>query len=100
MFELRAYQLHGHTAKTVGELEASVEGRRLFVPRLRRGAEIIKADPTTTLMAGDICAVAGLREVLVETIAKIGTEVEDRELLDTLRKGRQPQQPPADAAAQ
>lgn len=82
MFELRAYRMSSLSCKTVAELEAMAEGKRLFVPRIRRGSAIIAAQPTTAIAEGDICAIAGLREVLVESIGRIGAEIEDRELLD------------------
>jgi putative transport protein len=84
-FELRAYRLQTGTraaGKTVAETEKLVANARVFVQRIRRGQELIEATPDTVLQAGDIVAVAGRREVLVEILGANLQEVEDRELLD------------------
>ena len=84
-FELRAYRL-GEGAPLVGLTVASAEARvpehRLFVLRFRRGKEISEAEPGTILKAGDIIAVSGPRQVMVELLGARGDEVEDMELLD------------------
>jgi putative transport protein len=84
-FELRAYRL-GEGAPLVGLTVASAEARvpehRLFVLRFRRGKEISEAQPGTRLKAGDIIAVSGPRQVMVELLGARGDEVEDMELLD------------------
>jgi putative transport protein len=82
--EMRAYRLREGGAavgKTVASAEALAKGERIFVERLRRGDDLIQTKPDTVLMAGDIVAVAGRREVLVNLLGQ-GEEVEDRELLD------------------
>jgi putative transport protein len=84
-FELRAYQIReGGSAvgKTVAEAEALVPNARLFIQRIRRGEQILEAQPSEVLYAGDVVAVAGRREVLVEVLGTTGSEVEDHELLD------------------
>ncbi|HKQ30290.1 MAG TPA: aspartate-alanine antiporter, partial [Burkholderiales bacterium] len=48
----------------------------------RRNGEIQEVTPETVLQAGDVVAISGRREVLVEIIGGRATEVEDRELLD------------------
>lgn len=84
-FELRAYRL-GSTSRaagrTVAEAEQLVLNARVFVQRLRRDRELIEATPQTVLQAGDVLAVIGRREVLVEILGTQIEEVEDRELLD------------------
>ncbi len=84
-FELRAYRL-GEGAPLVGLTVASAEARvpehRLFLLRFRRGKEISEAEPGTILKAGDIIAVSGPRQVMVELLGARGDEVEDMELLD------------------
>ncbi len=82
--EMRAYRVReGGVAvgKTVGQAEAMAKGERVFIERLRRGNEFIQTAPDTVLMAGDVVAVAGRREVLVNLLGQ-GEEVDDRELLD------------------
>jgi putative transport protein len=101
---VRAYKIRAG-AKVIGlradEAEAMVPDTRLFVLRLRRDGKIMDATADTVLKEGDVVAVAGEREVLVNllqgspeswAIGKPGErpasataanaeEVEDRELL-------------------
>lgn len=83
MFEARAYRIGDKLAgKTVGEVEASFGEYRVFIERLRRGGQIIDADPETRLERGDVVSAGGRHEALVQMGQKnIGTEAEDRELL-------------------
>lgn len=84
-FELRAYRLDAGAraaGRTVAEAEGLVANARLFVQRIRRGQELLEPAADTVLQAGDIVAVAGRREVLVQTLGAKASEVEDRELLD------------------
>lgn len=86
-FELRAYRVpEGATAvgKTVAELEKSALPHRIFLHRVRRGDVCRDLAPDDRLEAGDIVAVSGRREVLVDAIGRQREEVEDRELLDIL----------------
>jgi putative transport protein len=84
-FELRAYRLAEDSplaGLTVAAAEARVPEHRLFVHRLRRGDCILEADPSMTLEAGDVIAVSGPRQIVVERIGTRAEEVEDKELLD------------------
>jgi putative transport protein len=83
MFIARAYKIGDKLAgKTVGEVEASFGQYRVFIERLRRGGQIIDADPDTRLERGDVVSAGGRHEALVEMGQKnLGTETEDRELL-------------------
>lgn len=80
---LRAYKVKPG-GKAVGlriaEAESLVPDARLFVLRLRRGGEIMDATADTVLKEGDVVAVAGEREVLVNALGE-AVEVDDRELL-------------------
>ncbi|MGB7258162.1 MAG: TrkA C-terminal domain-containing protein, partial [Pseudolabrys sp.] len=83
-FELRAFRVaDGGRAvgKTMQEAEALLPDQRVFVQRIRRGAQIIDATADTILQAGDVVAVAGRREVLVNLIGSAAQEVNDHELL-------------------
>lgn len=85
MFEVRAYRVPADGTvvnRTVAEAEALVPHARVFVMRLRRGDELIEAAPETVIQAGDVLAVSGRSEVLIEIIGARGEEVSDRELLD------------------
>ena len=84
-FELRAYRLAEVSplaGLTVAAAEARVPDHRLFINRLRRGDRVLEAEPATTLEAGDVIALSGPREFIVEQIGPAAEEVEDRELLD------------------
>jgi putative transport protein len=65
----------------VAEAESLVPDARLFILRIRRGREIMDATADTVLQEGDVVAVAGEREVLVNILGAAAVEVEDRELL-------------------
>ena len=83
-FELRAYRLAEGSplaGLTVAAAEARVPEHRLFIHRLRRGERILGAAPDTTLEAGDVIALSGPRQFIVE-IGPRAEEVEDKELLD------------------
>jgi putative transport protein len=83
-FELRAYRIAEDgqvVGKSVQEAEALIPDARVFVQRIRRGPKIIDATADTVIQAGDILAVAGRRDVLVNLIGAAAEEVDDRELL-------------------
>ncbi|MFG1245179.1 aspartate:alanine exchanger family transporter [Xanthobacter flavus] len=83
--ELRAFRL-GDDAPSVGLTIAAAEKRvpdaRVFVLRIRRGADIIEATPDLLLLADDIVAVSGPRKTLVALLGNLAAEVEDQALLD------------------
>lgn len=83
-WDLRAYRLaEGKLVNgTVGALERSFAPARVFVERVRRGAELIDVTHDTVLRAGDVIALAARRDVILGSGASLGAEVEDRELLD------------------
>jgi putative transport protein len=80
--EVRAYRIDtasGLTGKPVREL---FPGLRIFVERIRRGAEILEADADSVLRHGDIVSISGPREALVEQVEALVPEVDDKGLLD------------------
>lgn len=84
-FALRAYRVAPDgraVGKPVALAERLVPNARLFLVRLRRNGKIEEVTPDTILQAGDIVAVSGRREILVDVLGKNAEEVEDRELLD------------------
>ncbi|KAA2212841.1 aspartate-alanine antiporter [Teichococcus oryzae] len=84
-FELRAYRLLAQApvlGRTLREAEALIAQSRSIIQRIRRGGEILEAQPELRLEAGDVLAIAGRREVLIEMIGPHAEEVEDRDLLD------------------
>jgi putative transport protein len=84
-FEVRAYRLAAGTpivGRTVAEAERMAPKARLFVQRLRRGDVLMPIAPDIVLVAGDVVAISGRRQVLVELLGTRAEEVDDRELLD------------------
>jgi putative transport protein len=82
--EIRAYRIRvgGKAAgKTVAAAEQLATGERIFIERLRSNGKIIPFTPETVLQAGDVVAVSGRREVLVNVLGE-GEEVDDADLLD------------------
>ncbi len=89
-FELRAYRVRkgarvaGMTAR---EAEQLLPEHRVFIQRLRRGGSIEEASSDTVIQEGDVLAIAGRRDVLVDLIGKAAEEVDDRELLGVPAQG-------------
>ena len=84
-FELRAYQIAEGApiaGLSVAAAEAQFPEQRLFIQCVRRGNAILEAGPELTLDPGDVVAVSGRRETLVDMLGSRAEEVEDRELLD------------------
>jgi putative transport protein len=83
-WELRAFRVK-QGGKVIGlrvvEAEALVPDARVFVLRIRRNGVVEDATADTVLHEGDVVALAGTREVLVNVIGSAATEVEDQELL-------------------
>ncbi|MGB5709449.1 MAG: aspartate-alanine antiporter [Waterburya sp.] len=84
--EMRGYRIDA-TSQVVGQTVAQAEGlhasgERLFIERIQRGKEFIDAEPTTVLQPGDIVAVSGPTQILVESIEQQATEVTARDLLN------------------
>ena len=82
-WDVRAYRLPGALAgRSVAEVEESFAPDRVFVQRVRRGAELLDAAPRLTFQAGDVVVVGARRHVLLRPASPFGDEVEDKELLD------------------
>jgi putative transport protein len=82
--EVRAYRIKENgkaTGKSVAQAERLVEGERIFIEGVRSGGNIVPHTTETVLQAGDIVAVSGRREVLVNVLGE-GEEVDDAELLN------------------
>ncbi len=83
-YELRAYRVKpggrvvGLTAR---EAEALLPSERIFIERIRRNGVVEDATAETVIAAGDVVAVAGRREVLIDLIGSVAEEVNDQELL-------------------
>jgi putative transport protein len=89
-FELRAFRVRERgpvVGKTVQAAEALFPGDRVFIQRLRRGDKILEATSDLVIQAGDVVALAGRRDVLVNQIGTAAEEVNDRELLAVPTEG-------------
>jgi putative transport protein len=83
-WELRAFRVRPG-GKAVGlraaQAESMVPDARVFIQRIRRNGVIEDATADTVLQEGDVVAVAGPRNVLVDLIGPQAEEVDDPELL-------------------
>jgi putative transport protein len=73
--------------KTVREAESLLPDQRVFLQRIRRGGKIFDATGDTVILAGDVVAIAGRRDVLVNLIGPKADEIDDRELLAAPAEG-------------
>lgn len=83
-YETRAFRVAADSrlaGKTAAEAEALLGLAQVFIERLRRAGKIEEARATTVIQAGDILAVAGRRDILVNVIEHAAEEVDDVELL-------------------
>ena len=68
--------------RSVADVERSFAPARVFIYRVRQNGVIAEAEPGTILRPGDTVVLGARRHVIVTNAASVGTEVEDRELLD------------------
>jgi putative transport protein len=81
-WSIRAHRLdHVPGGQTVGDFETLAGKDRVFIERIRRGAQLIDATPSIVLQSGDVVAIAARRRVLVDGGLPLGPEVVDRDLL-------------------
>ena len=83
-FDTRAYRVTNLDLvnKTMAELEALPQDVRVFIVRIRHRGEIIEHVPSSVIHQDDVIAVLARREVHAERGTRIGTEVDDKALLD------------------
>jgi len=82
-WDIRAFRVPApREGRSVSEIETSMSPARVFLQRVRRGAQMLDATPELRLREGDVVVVAARRRVLLRGGAPFGEEVEDRELLD------------------
>jgi putative transport protein len=80
--ELRAYRVEAASGLTGRPVRELFPGLRVFVERVRRGDELIDADADTVLQPGDVVAILGARQLLVEHVEAQVPEVHDPMLLN------------------
>jgi putative transport protein len=82
-WSIRAYRLAAAaTGPTVADFERSTSPERVFVERIRRGADLIDATPETVLRSGDVAAIAARRRVVLSGSLPLGEEIDDPALLE------------------
>ena len=82
-WSIRAYRLDDAAAgRTVADFERFEPSERVFIERIRRGAELMDATPETILRSGDVVAIAARRRVLLGGKLPLREELEDPALLD------------------
>ena len=81
-WSIRAFRLaDAAVGRTVADLERSVGQERIFLERIRRGAQLLETTPDTVLQSNDVVAIAARRRVLLGGHLPLGEEVEDPDLL-------------------
>jgi putative transport protein len=84
-FALRAYKVAASSkfvGRRVADLEGSFRPARAFVHSVRSEGRILPAERDLVIQVGNVLALAGPREALLDTEENVGAEVDDRELLD------------------
>jgi putative transport protein len=82
-WSIRAYRLAEVSAgRTVADFERAASPERVFVERIRRGAELVDAAPDAVLRSGDVVAIGARRKLLLSGSLPLGQEVEDPALLE------------------
>jgi putative transport protein len=82
---VRAHRVSGickFRDKTVAEVEAAFTPFRVFVERIRTDGQVVEAEPTSIVREGQVLAIAGRREPMMQMDQAFGPEVDDRQLLD------------------
>ncbi|QJR14321.1 aspartate:alanine exchanger family transporter [Usitatibacter palustris] len=81
-FSLRAYKLENAKwdGKSIKDFRA--ENPEYRIVNVRRGGELLGADPSLTLKVGDSIALGGHRKALTDKMGLIGPEVDDAKVLD------------------
>jgi putative transport protein len=81
---IRSYRVAEHSrlvGKTVKDFEARFASREVFVERIRQDGRLLDPNLSIAIRPGDVLALAGLREALLQQQPEIGPEVDDPELL-------------------
>jgi putative transport protein len=79
---LRAYAIDAKSGLAGRPVRDLFPGLRIFVERVRRGDQIIEADGATVLQPGDVAAISGPHQLLVERVDPAAREVSDQGVLD------------------
>ena len=80
--ELRTYRVDEGSDLSGRPVRDLFPGLRIFVERVRRADTVIEADPDTVLAPGDVAAISGPREALIERVESVMPEVHDPGLVN------------------
>jgi putative transport protein len=90
-YEVRAFQLTAESqvvSKNVAEVEAMFpQAARMYVTRVRRAGTVQDATADLVLQAGDVAAVIGPRDEIIDLVGRSSKEVDDPELLSAPIEG-------------
>jgi putative transport protein len=83
-YDIRAYRVANPALfnKTIAEIEKLPQDARVFILRVRHGADLLEYAPDVVIREGDVVAVIGRQEVHALRGDVIGPEVSDKALLD------------------
>ena len=84
VFNVRTFLLDRSSelvGRSVNEVERLIQGARLHISRVRRGSTIETPPQDFVLAEGDVIALAGRHELLIEQAKRFGIEVVDRDLV-------------------
>ena len=76
--ELRAYRIDLGSLVIGSPARELFPGMRMFIERVRRGDRLIDADGDTVLIAGDVAAISGPRQILLERVEPVVREITTR----------------------
>jgi putative transport protein len=82
---VRAYRVSANCRfrdKAVAEVETAFTPFRVFVERIRTDGQVVDAKPVAIIREGQVLAIAGRREPMMQMSESFGPEVDDRQLLD------------------
>jgi putative transport protein len=80
--EVRTYRVDEGSGLSGQPVRHLFPGLRIFVERVRRAGGVIEADPDTVLAPGDVAAISGPREALIERVESVLPEVHDDGLVN------------------
>ncbi len=82
---VRAYKVTANSRfveKAVAEVEGAFSPSRVFVERIRTNGDVMEAEPASIVHEGQVLAIAGRREPMMQMEKSVGPEIDDRQLLD------------------
>jgi putative transport protein len=84
-WDLRAFRVTEGSAaanRSIRDFEQQFAPARVFVERVRQGGSLAEPAPEITLRPGDTVVIGARHDVMLAHAASLGTEVQDRDLMD------------------